>query len=335
LSAAIETQTLVDTIRTVNVQFAVKHKDKDEAFFTPSWKPFDYGQGGNFVTARIAAEPRSGGAPLTVNFDGSKSSGEDLSYAWDFGDGQSGSGATVEHTFTEPGTYTTTLTVDNGEKSDDGTITITVYQEGENLLSGTVIGTEGSWNNAGNTRDKVFDENTGTFFDAAEANGAWVGLDLGADNAARITRIRFHPRSGYEDRMNGGVFEGSSSSDFSDPVGLATVSTSPSGGWTELVVTGSEALRYVRYRAPDGGHGNVAEIEFYGTVGGVTGAWRPHPVQARYGSGTNAVVYYTLRGQKQPVSLTRAGSRPRIAVFRDGATRVQVSPDARYTGKSE
>ena len=50
-----------------------------------------------------------------VNFDGSASTdpdgaGDIISYSWDFGDG-AGTGATVTHTYTEMGSYNTTLTV--------------------------------------------------------------------------------------------------------------------------------------------------------------------------------------------------------------------------------
>ncbi len=52
------------------------------------------------------------GAPIT--FDGTGSSDPDgtiVSYAWDFGDGTTGSGATPTHTYASPGVYTVTLTV--------------------------------------------------------------------------------------------------------------------------------------------------------------------------------------------------------------------------------
>jgi PKD repeat protein len=51
---------------------------------------------------------------LTCSFDGGTSSDPDGSitaYAWDFGDGATGSGATVAHTYAAAGTYTVTLTV--------------------------------------------------------------------------------------------------------------------------------------------------------------------------------------------------------------------------------
>ena len=51
------------------------------------------------------------------------------SYEWDFGDGQSDSGANVSHTYTVAGDYDVTLTVDtgNGVCTDQKTLTVTVY----------------------------------------------------------------------------------------------------------------------------------------------------------------------------------------------------------------
>jgi len=54
-----------------------------------------------------------------VAFDGSSSSDEDgtiVSYSWDFGDGSTGSGVTVTHTYNAPGNYKVTLTATD----DDG-----------------------------------------------------------------------------------------------------------------------------------------------------------------------------------------------------------------------
>jgi PKD repeat protein len=49
-------------------------------------------------------------------------------YNWNFGDGQTGTGQTVNHTYAQPGTYNATLTVEtgNGTCSDDITKTVTV-----------------------------------------------------------------------------------------------------------------------------------------------------------------------------------------------------------------
>src|SRR2546425_12254945 len=42
---------------------------------------------------------------------------------------------------------------------------------GDIKLSGTIIGTSGSWNNGGNTKEKAMDGDLATFFDAPTNNG--------------------------------------------------------------------------------------------------------------------------------------------------------------------
>jgi uncharacterized repeat protein (TIGR03803 family) len=130
------------------------------------------------------------------------------------------------------------------------------------LVSGAVIGTAGSWQNRGNTAAKVFDGSTSTFFDApSPGNGDWAGLDFGSSQT--VTAISFAPRVGYEKRMIGGVFQGSSTADFSGVVtNLApTLTAAPSDGFTTVTVNGS--FRYVRYLSPNGGYGNIAELQFF------------------------------------------------------------------------
>ncbi|MDE0421766.1 MAG: PKD domain-containing protein [Gammaproteobacteria bacterium] len=65
-------------------------------------------------TARIVADPVDGKAPVTVTFDATASADEDgeiVSYAWEVDGAAPASGATVEHTFTDPGVYAVGLTV--------------------------------------------------------------------------------------------------------------------------------------------------------------------------------------------------------------------------------
>ena len=92
------------------------------------WQWTEKGSGGPTPnappTASASATPLSGAAPLVVSFDGSASSDPDddpLSYAWSFGDGENGTGAMVSHTYDQPGTYTASLTVDDGNGGSDGT----------------------------------------------------------------------------------------------------------------------------------------------------------------------------------------------------------------------
>ena len=65
------------------------------------------------VYAAFTAQPTRGPAPLEVFFDASASSGEIVAYYWEFGDGGVGGGITPRHTYTTPGTYTVSLTVES------------------------------------------------------------------------------------------------------------------------------------------------------------------------------------------------------------------------------
>ena len=83
-------------------------------------------------TANFTATPISGVVPLQVSFNTSSSSDSDgniISYAWDFKDGNTGSGETINHTFSSIGSYNVKLTVtDNEGATDSTTKTITVTE---------------------------------------------------------------------------------------------------------------------------------------------------------------------------------------------------------------
>jgi PKD repeat protein len=85
--------------------------------------------GNHSPIASATGSPLSGGGgSLTVNFSGAGSSdpdGDTLSCAWNFGDGSTGSGATVSHAYTAVGTYAATLTVSDG-KGGVGVSSVTI-----------------------------------------------------------------------------------------------------------------------------------------------------------------------------------------------------------------
>ncbi len=78
--------------------------------------------GGSGPTASFSGSPRSGEAPLTVQFTDA-SSGDPTSWSWDFGDGGTSTVQNPQYTYTRAGDYTVTLTVADADGSDTGTRT--------------------------------------------------------------------------------------------------------------------------------------------------------------------------------------------------------------------
>jgi hypothetical protein len=88
--------------------------------------------------ATIVATPTAGEVPLMVLFQAQAEDpdGTVISYGWDFDDGQTGSGQSIDHVFTSAGVYVVTLTVtDNLGAVQRVTETITV--EGQASTGGT------------------------------------------------------------------------------------------------------------------------------------------------------------------------------------------------------
>jgi PKD repeat protein len=81
-------------------------------------------------TAVASSSSTVGTAPFAVSFSSLGSTDPDgliTTYAWNFGDGGTGSGQTISHTYTAPGTYTAKLTVtDNSGLTGTASLTIVV-----------------------------------------------------------------------------------------------------------------------------------------------------------------------------------------------------------------
>nr|MBF0222725.1 tandem-95 repeat protein [Desulfobulbaceae bacterium] len=98
---------------------------------------------GNYIPQpSITVDVSAGEAPLAVSFDASGSIdvlGSINSYEWSFGDGSTGTGQFINHSFTAPGSYLVTLTVvDNQAASAEATVTITVNDPGVVTLAPNV-----------------------------------------------------------------------------------------------------------------------------------------------------------------------------------------------------
>lgn len=130
-------------------------------------------------------------------------------------------------------------------------------------LTGTIIGTQGSWgDNPATTIEAAFDGDLATYCDPV-GNGSWAGLDLGNDSLSVVILFRFAPRATHPQRTVGALIQGADNIDFNDAVTLDTIKTEPPiETYTELEIDNSTAYRYVRIMTP-GSALNVAEIEFY------------------------------------------------------------------------
>jgi subtilisin family serine protease/PKD repeat protein len=102
---------------------AYNYADRDDLIFTVA-------QSSDAPVASTGG-PYHGTRGVPLVFDGAGSwdpDGDPLTYAWDFGDGSTGTGATPPHTYAATGTYTVSLVVSDGQASSSpatGTVTIT------------------------------------------------------------------------------------------------------------------------------------------------------------------------------------------------------------------
>ncbi len=76
--------------------------------------------------ASINAQPNPVDEGESVRFTSNVRGDTPLTYNWSFGDGATGSGASVTHTYSDPGEYTVELQASNNAGSDSRTLSVTV-----------------------------------------------------------------------------------------------------------------------------------------------------------------------------------------------------------------
>ncbi|MEA3377753.1 MAG: PKD domain-containing protein, partial [Chloroflexota bacterium] len=116
-----------------NSQVLVAAGGCDAAYFAEAelyGSPTDEAVGGLLATND---SPTPLGQPTTLM--ATVSTGTNITYTWDFGDGLSGTGATVSHTYLGTGAYTAVVTATNSVSEVTGTTTITVDQVIDGLVA--------------------------------------------------------------------------------------------------------------------------------------------------------------------------------------------------------
>jgi len=131
-------------------------------------------------------------------------------------------------------------------------------------LTGATFGTGPAFvSNPTATFDKAFDGDITTCDDDSNTSGGYTGIDLGA-RATSVVEIRYYPRSNWTNRMVGGRFQCSTTSQTSGYTDLYKITSAPPLAWSAVEISTSPTCRYLRYLSPDNGLTNVAEIEFWG-----------------------------------------------------------------------
>ncbi len=146
-------------------------------------------------TAIIQASPTSGDSPLNVAFDGSSSVGNIVTYQWDFGDGTSGAGASINHTYTfvpqaaASQKFTAMLTVtDSQNNSDNTTIVITVQKPALAATPTRVMGTVNFGRTTGNNLHITLIERA--LISSPPPEGAALTVRAGLKNNAGIDNLK-------------------------------------------------------------------------------------------------------------------------------------------------
>ncbi|TAG06971.1 MAG: hypothetical protein EAZ42_13345 [Verrucomicrobia bacterium] len=159
------------------------------------------------------------------------------------------------------GIYAVSLTASNGlGASLPQSVSFEVLPSLPMLLTGAASGSSAWASSSQWDFGKAIDGLTSNFF-APEGPNSFVQIARNLSDA-RVTMIRYFPRSGFEARMSGAVFQGSN--DLVNWSSLHTVVSTPALRWHEVDVTHDGTFRYLRYLHPS--LGDAAEVEFRGSI---------------------------------------------------------------------
>jgi uncharacterized repeat protein (TIGR03806 family) len=178
--------------------------------------------------AEFSASTTNGTAPLSVDFDASASydfDGDALTYTWNFGDGSTSQGQTTNHVYTNFGSFTASLTVNDGQFSNTKTTTIIVNTNdpGGNTVSftdGTFLIPQDNFSGLpmgvidmnGDGKDDIVQFNSARNLRIQYQNSpgqtfSSYGVGSVSSNNQWGTAIADFDQNGYNDIMSGGAYD--------------------------------------------------------------------------------------------------------------------------------
>lgn len=135
------------------------------------------------------------------------------------------------------------------------------------LIEGTYIGTTSFSGGSGDAYDKAWDGDLYTYFDPQTGATASCYTGIEAYEAYVVTEVRILPREGWLDRFEGAEIQGSNDGEEWETIWKSEI---PAKEWKYHTYTGTRIdcpeegytmFRYINQYT----HGDVAEIELYGT----------------------------------------------------------------------
>jgi hypothetical protein len=160
-----------------------------------------------------------------------------------------------------------TIHIVRADAVEDGSAETTVREGADNPVTAGVQTTEAGVDGVTNSVEAL--SPTGPV-NAVRGQGPGPGQQgQGAATAdcwqlPQVDRARLLPASGRAADLVGGKIVGSLTSPTNGFVDLATISTAPAEGeWLDVPLESAAAYRYVKYYAPGGSYGAIADVELY------------------------------------------------------------------------
>ena len=227
-----------------------------------------------------AGGPYAAGLNQTVTFDASKStapSGQTLTYAWNFGDGSSGTGISPTHAYPTAGTYTATLTI----TSTSGATATATSTVNVSATTPTVVGiapTSGPVGTLVTVTGTNFTQGGGTpVVLISGQSGGTINAPVSTFTATSITFVVPAGAATGNIGVSVNALTVTSSSSFSVTTSSSfSVSLSPATG---SVIQGQSTTFAVKVGTTNGYTG-VAKLTVSGLPSGVTASFVPQSVSA-------------------------------------------------------